>query len=539
MSNLTITNTNPNSSIFQRVYNFSVPDRAFLDNSYNASNSNINKKNRRQKYRNWGLLAVGCGALFLSRGVQKKTRNLLENAKEYLHHRQDKYFFDENKPRLPFYDYATRKINSFIRKTESINNANSIKDMLFMKLMYKTTPTGFIHKKVSSFFEFLSRNTVIKSYKNTQKHFNEMFTNFDKLDEYILKHSADEEVIYNGEKCSKKELIEKARDSRSIVRMVVNAFIDKSAQNVRYDYIKESASTLYSKIWDSSFKDFWSKDNKFKRKEMWQTFIAAEKIKSNKTDLTKNVAFARNILSYTDAEKKAYIWACINNLNAIIPANDTKAIEILERLKWYVKDSSMLTDNNTYFVKELDELEKHNIRIKNDVYNREPKLLEDKNTNIRLIRSLIREDAPGDIEKITDIYKKIAPMELSQSGALKSLKRAVTSFDKSINLEVNELFDKLRDLEIGSAPTDILTILFSSALIACALEKAKNKEERTSIMLKSGIPIAGAITVTLISAAKLVSGGKSLALGFISGFIMNRIGKAVDNYHKESIKHNK
>ena len=537
MHNLTVTNKNLHNNVFHKTYNFSTSDRFFWHKPYAATNPAPYKNSKKQKYTTLGLLVLGGGALLLSRGGQKRAKDLLENVKEYLSHKQEKHFFDENTPKVSFYDYSMRKINSYIKKTEIVNNANSIKDMLFLKLMYKTTPTKLIHKGVSKIFEFLSRNTITKSYKKTQKYFDKMFDNFDKLDEYILKHSADETVEYNKEKIPKKELIEKARYKRSIIRTVVDAFMEKDTQNARYDYIKKSTSTLYSQIWDSSFKDFWTKDNKFKRKEMWQTFIAAEQIKRNKTDLTTMVAFARNLLSYTDAEKKAYILTYINNLNGIIPLKDTKGIEILERLKWYIKDSSQLSDNKENFLKELEKLEKHDINLENNAYNRKQKFMEDKNTNIRLIKNIITEDSPGDIETTLDIYRKIAPIELSKSGTLKSVQKAIKSFDKSINLEINELFDKLRDLEIGSAPTDILTILFSSAMIVYALEKAKDKEERKSIMLKSGIPIIGAITVTLVSAAKLVSGGKSLALGFVSGIIMNRIGKAVDNYRKNTIKH--
>ena len=51
-------------------------------------------------------------------------------------------------------------------------------------------------------------------------------------------------------------------------------------------------------------------------------------------------------------------------------------------------------------------------------------------------------------------------------------------------------------------------------------------------MLRSGIPIAGGIMATMYTAARLVSGGKSLAFGFLSGIILNQIGKLVDGIRK-------
>ncbi|MBP3821227.1 hypothetical protein J6G99_06245 [bacterium] len=541
MPNLIIQNKILENSVFKNVYNFPIRNNTFWANSSVINNLNIDNDKNKIKYGNLGLLVFVGSLSFFSKGIQKKSKNMLVNFKEYLSLKQSKYFFEQNNKKFPFYEYAIRKINSFIKKTESVNNINSIKDMLFMRLMYKSSITKSIHKGISDFFEYLSRNTVIKSYKNTQKCFDNMYACFDKLDEYILKNSGDEIVEYGSDKFSKKELIKQARNNRSMVRMVVDSFIAKPAQEARYQYIKESTSVLYSGIWDASFKDFWTKDNKFKRKEMWQTFIAAEQIKLNKTDLTNKVAFARNMLSYTDAEKKSYISTYIDNLNSMIPANDAYGAKIINRLKWFIKDDAPLTKNTNNFLKELDLLETHELNkgLKEEIVKDQ---LHDKKINIRQIRDLIKEDAPGDIEKMLDIYRTIAPIELSKSGSLKSLKDAINSFDKSIKLEVGEFFDKLRDLEIGSASTDVLTILCSSALIVNALEKAKNKEDRISILLNSGIPIAGATVVTLISAAKLVSGSKSLILGFVSGIVLNILGKNIDIYQKKItakyLKHN-
>ena len=111
-------------------------------------------------------------------------------------------------------------------------------------------------------------------------------------------------------------------------------------------------------------------------------------------------------------------------------------------------------------------------------------------------------------------------------------KKSVESFDKSVKLETSVLFDKLRDLDIGSAPTDVLTLIFSSLMISLGLSKAKNSDERKSVILKSGIPIIGAVATTTISATKLMPNGKSLILGTITGLILNRIGLTLDNWRK-------
>jgi hypothetical protein len=52
-------------------------------------------------------------------------------------------------------------------------------------------------------------------------------------------------------------------------------------------------------------------------------------------------------------------------------------------------------------------------------------------------------------------------------------------------------------------------------------------------MLKSGIPLAGGIAATMYSTVKLVSGGKSLAFGFLSAIVLNQLGKIADNVRKK------
>lgn len=476
-------------------------------------------------------IAGGLLLLFFSLGGHKNAKNGLERLKGVFEKKLDKDILSEQNKKLPFYEYAVRKINSFIQKTESVNNVTSLKDILFMKLMYKSTPTKKIHSGISNIFEKLSINTVKKSYKKTQKRFNDMYENFDKLDNYILKNNPSETVEFKGKQLTKAELVKKAKSYRESVKLVVDAFMDEHTQKQRYKYIKNATSKLYSNFWNESFKGFWSKDNKFKRKQMWQTFIASEQVKGNKTDLAENVAFARNMLSYTDKERMNFISGYVKNLSSIIMPDDKKGVEIMKRLEWFANDPSALDKSKEAFFKEIDKLEQHTIKTSTNE-NIAKTQVNDKNVNIRLLRNILKEDGTGELQDMLDIYHVISPFELAKSGALKSAQNAVSSFDNSVNLEIGEFFDKARDLELGCAPTDILTILMSCGMITFGLNKAKEKNERTSVLLKSGIPIVGAMATSLISATKLVSGGKSLALGFVSGIVLNQLGQITDNYRK-------
>ena len=110
--------------------------------------------------------------------------------------------------------------------------------------------------------------------------------------------------------------------------------------------------------------------------------------------------------------------------------------------------------------------------------------------------------------------------------------RGIKSLDKSIKIETEDFTAKIRDLAMGSAPTDMLTMVGSVGVLGYQLGKSDNKDQRTSIALKYGFPAIAGIAVSLYCNAKLYAGTKALIVGSISTWILNRIGSTSDEYIK-------
>ena len=479
------------------------------------------------------LATVG-SFVMLSRGFQKNAHKYLTKFKNYLSAKQEKSFLNDSDKKAKLYDFSIKRINSFIKKSESINNITSLKDILFMKMMYATKPTKKIHQSISDYFEKVSRKTVLDSYKKTAENFAKMNSTFDKLDKFIIEQSGNEIIEHEGKKITKKDLIQIAKSYRESANIVVDNFMSEKSLNSRYDYINEVTSTLYSKFWEASFKDFWSKNNKFKQKEMWQTFIAAEQIQGNKTKLAEWTALARNALTYNNTDRSEQLYNYIKKLDGIIPANNKSGLEIIERMRWFTEQPEALNSNKEEFFKQLQKLE--DLKITAIDENLAKTQEEWKQAYIRIMKDLTDERTKGELQDMLSIYYKIAPYELDKSGASFAVKKAVDSFDKSVDLECVEFFDKIRDLRLGSAPTDILTIVLSFFALSWGLGYAKDKDTRTSIMLKSGVPLIGGIAATMYSTTKLVSGGKSLAFGILSSIILNQFGTIADDLRKNKNK---
>ena len=111
-----------------------------------------------------------------------------------------------------------------------------------------------------------------------------------------------------------------------------------------------------------------------------------------------------------------------------------------------------------------------------------------------------------------------------------------TSLNKAAHTEAYEYFDKVRDLRLGSAPTDIITMLTSVGTVAIGLSKADTKDERISAALKFGIPVLGSVFSSVLLTISLVSGFKAIAIGTALGLGMSVLGEKIDIIRK---KHNK
>lgn len=145
---------------------------------------------------------------------------------------------------------------------------------------------------------------------------------------------------------------------------------------------------------------------------------------------------------------------------------------------------------------------------------------------------------------INDIDKQI--MDLLEKGGgenfpiehLQSLTKARTNAAKSLNnairIEANDLFDKMRDIKIGCAPTDIMGIASSTGLLGLYMAQAEDKDERVGIALTTGVPLALGMGATTFTTMKMYTGLKPLLVGAATTLVANTIGKILNNQYKKS-----
>lgn len=111
-------------------------------------------------------------------------------------------------------------------------------------------------------------------------------------------------------------------------------------------------------------------------------------------------------------------------------------------------------------------------------------------------------------------------------GASGDLESAIKEFNKV----KGTLLPKMRDINCGSAPTDLLTIVLSTLGLGAATLNADTKEEKKSILVNLGIPLTVTLGSTTYGTMKALSGSKSLIFGLVTGQIANIGAKLIDKF---------
>lgn len=102
---------------------------------------------------------------------------------------------------------------------------------------------------------------------------------------------------------------------------------------------------------------------------------------------------------------------------------------------------------------------------------------------------------------------------------------------------LNVLIPKLRDINFGSAPTDILTILASAIGLTSAVVHTDSKEDKKSVLINLGIPLIASLGVALFGTLRCLSGATSLLFGLAVGNFASQGARLTDNFvlsHKKT-----
>lgn len=416
-------------------------------------------------------------------------------------------------------------IEKLIKKSEVVNNFTTFKDLLFKKIMNTTKPTGKIHDAITERFERLGRQSVINSYANTENQIIATQIISQKNIRKILNETTDTLVEINGKKLPKSEWVKQIKTLDSEIQTLFDEHFSHKALKKRYYTIKQIADNL--RVGLTKLKSFFSPD-------VYKNFIADSRIIKEKEAIRTTVKNKRYDLSYTPIEMIKNSDEALDKIAKLISFKDTNNRKILKEIKTNLKKYLKQPENQ----KEIQETILKNIQmLRSNISNHNiEKLLNNSDIGqlsreIDELEKFISTYKPGKIQELLSIYKHILPKK-EYRNLEKTYMASIKSLDSSIRMETEDFVNKLRDLTMGSAPTDMLTLVGGVTALGYNLAKSDNNEQRISISLKYGIPALAGIGVSLFCNAKLFAGSKALIVGSISTWLLNRIGSSSDRWLK-------
>ena len=431
-----------------------------------------------------------------------------------------------------FYRYALGKTESFLAKTESINNFTTFKDVICQRLMWgkngQRTFTRRIHEGITKMFTKISRSTVNSSYATTQNKFSKLTEHLATLNEEILRKKPADTAVANTVNSLNSRIA-------SVNQHLENGF-GINARARRLKEVNRATDGLFDYFWNASLSDI----KNFRSKDMWQSYIAETYMLPAKNKLAADTNALRRVISHNISDSYKASSGFVDELQKLVNPTDLATNEILNSIRGSLTKYKKLSGANeaTERAKLCKEISQNLKKFTESFRNVAAEQKYDDNALKSVvefsskIEKAISNNSKGELEEILTGYKSLLPRD--KYLKLKAeIADVVKSLDKSIDIETVQYVDKARDLKLGAAPTDILSILTTVGAVGYYVSKSDNKDERISASLKYGIPAVGAIATSLFCTAKLISGGKAMFLGLASGWVINKVGVFVDDLRKK------
>lgn len=508
---------------------FKQPQNGYYINTSSETNEYKKKKNNKLgKTITLSALAVGFGTLAIFNGrLNKGATKYLNKWRIALEQKIAKGGKYQN-----FYRYALGKTESFLAKTESINNFTTFKDVICQRLMWgkkgERTFTRRIHEGITNAFNKISRSTVNSSYATTQNKFSRLTEHLASINDEILRSKPADTAVANT--------INALNSRIASVNQTLEKGFGINARTQRLKEVNKATDGLFEYFWNASLSDI----NNFRTKDMWQSYIAETYMLPAKNKLAADTSALRRLISHNIFDSYKASSGFVDELQKMVNPKDLETNKILNSIRGSLTKYKKLSGANeaTERAGLCNEIKQGLKSLTESFKNLATDQKYDENTLKKVaefsskIENAIRNNSKGELEEILTGYKSLLPRD--KYLKLKAeVANAVKSLDKSIDIETVQYVDKARDLKLGAAPTDILSILTTIGAVGYYVSKSDNRDERISASLKYGIPAVGAIATSLFCTAKLISGGKAMFLGLASGWAINKIGVFVDDLRKK------
>ena len=525
-----------------------------------SSESKEKKKTPLKKKALYGILAIGAGTLFFTKGLSGKTAKWIGSYADKLEN--DLLMHADDSKIAQYVDKGLNGSSKAIKRLFSLSNIianfNAVKDSFFKK-MYSLNflkikkPESSKFPKLAKgwnylvniptrFFDFMT-NSILKITDNA------IDSKYDNVWKYLNNYIATGVTNIEKSKLSpaeKKKMIEKLKNSFSI-------FMDgfsKISRNGRLQRFNESISNLPEQVSDKITKPFeaiYEKNNlplskKLKLskdlfKENYSQYItmsqsAIARLEHQQIVNRARIAFSNDI---TDVAKN--LKTSLNDLKHNLNVEDISSRRIfistlnkVEQLSEFGIESlrkDILSDIDLI----MEKIKQANKNSKQRLYSTQEINKIQKLTN-SMKEILTDYSGKGIIQDIQTDMKAILSKEDYQIWKAKT-EQLNEYFNSAVDTEMKNMVEKYSEAKVGAIPTDIFFQGLAVGTGAYHIAKSEDNKEKIGSSLKYGMPILGGVATYYYSASKALSGITNISLAAISAFLLNRTGDSIFNHYQK------
>lgn len=471
-----------------------------------------------------GLLTTLC-VLIALKSPSKKIRSKVDQAGKNLIDKNIESMLSGKKGVM---FHIRQGVKKMLDCSKAVFNLAPLKDVLMAKLMKKTKFSDKLAQGITNWFEKISFKTLRHSYGRTHEQLEVFFAHCAEANAKLPKEQAE---IVNSKIAKIREVYAKGFSETARRKRLTQ--IKREFDGLDPTGTRKIDDSLMNKVWHETYQSL----KQFMKKTAYTTFISEELATKTKIKHAAEINDFKYQISNSLHTMCDDCFGILIHIDTFIKPDDKSVRDIIKRianqLKSYKngindkklkgKESSLKLDI-TADLKQLDNVLKKSPHYKKSV-------VEEVSEQIKTQINRLENHKRGEINQIMKIYEgHLSPKEYDD---IEKVAYATTnSLEKSVDMEENKMFEKIRDLKIGSAPKDVLLLLIPLISVGHGINKAETTDEKISVGIKYGVPIAGAIAITMVCTFGLISAGPSLLIGALSGLALNQLGVEVDNVIK-------
>lgn len=429
------------------------------------------------------------------------------------------------------YIKAARFLDKTLMQSQIFVNFSAMKDS-FVNKVARTLKLGKLCDKMTQTWDRLATNAVISNYRKCNKSFDKTSTTiFNKLEELKNTEDLSRIVVVDGKNYTVGEVLNTIRKNISEAHRMYGQNFSEEAFHSRKQILADRLKGVNEKFYDAYTSRDYYKKGEFTRftVEEWLAPIKAayqDYLLKNKSAISNNID-----------DKFFATYKLVKNFDKIIAPQDTKSRAILKNIFKELKEYRNLSGIDESIAREkltkgielkiqaIISQMKDNPIYKEKAFNEISGLAEN-------IKNTINAGQKGKLQETLTYLKAVLPRN-EYLEIRRQVYKTSDKLNKITTAEGDLYFDKLRDITLGSALTDITFGMISPlAMMGVAIAADDTTDERISTTLKLGIPLLGGVATSTALLFMLVAGGKAMALAALSSLILNRIGTAADNVLK-------